>query len=654
MSDNSIALSGLNAAQQALSIVGNNIANAATEGYHRQKVSLTPAYSSQQGSTLIGGGVNVANVVRLMDDLLEAEINRQQSALSQTSQELTTLQTIENVFGESLSGDSGLSAAIDNFFSSLQDLKSYPAESMWQNQAVSSAESLADKFRSIGEFLSELDAQLRIQIDSTVENVNTLLGQIADLNESIQEIEIGGGSAGNLCDARDNYIAQLSKLVGTQKQNGEYGAVTVAIGSMTVVLDSSAFEVTAGIGENGDYGIAMGDSSEYTTGITGGKLGAILNLKNEILPQITESLDTLAQTIIQKVNDIQIQGCGDFGSFTELTGWAMNTGKLEDISSGITDGDFYIRLTVSAGQITRHTITVDASADTMATIAGKISLIANLDADVVDGKLVIQADSGYKFDFMAAVLPEAEEIDFNSSSPVPSVTVSGVFNGEANDVLTFTVAGSDAVSNGSLQLLVTNAAGQSVAALNIGSDYPAGDKLNVGNGIYVALSSGDLVAGDSFKVNVFADTDESGFLAAAGMNTFFSGTSAVDMKVCDDIIERPDKIATAAGGDFADNSNITKLAALGNEEFDELDNISFGEYYNKMVTGIGQDITTCQTKQTSLELIVQNLTNRQSEISGVDVNQEAAQMLVFEQMYQAMAKYLATQQTLMAALMDTV
>ena len=652
MSDYSIALSGLNAAQRALTTVGNNIANAATEGYHRQKVNLTPAYSSQQGSTLIGGGVDVANVVRLMDDLLEAEINRQQSALNQTSQELATLQTVENVFGESLADDSGLSAAIDNFFGSLQDLTLYPAESIWQNQVVSSAESLADRFRSVGSFLSTLDEQLRVQIDSTVEAVNTLSGQIAELNESIQRIEIAGGSAGNLCDARDNYIAQLSELVGTQKQNGEYGVVSVTVGSMAVVMDSSAFEITAGIDGNGDYGIAMGDSNEYAA-VSGGELGALLNLKNNILPQISESFDTLAQTIIQKVNDIHVQGCGDFGSFTELTGGVMDAGTLEDISSDIADGDFYIRLTDSAGQITRHKISVDASVDTMQTIADKISLIGNLDADVIDGKLVMQADSGYEFDFMPAVLPEAEEIDFNGSS-VPSVSVSGLFGGDANDVLTFTVAGSDAVGNGSLQLVVKNGSTQTIANLNIGSGYAAGDKLNVGNGIYVALTSGDLVAGDSFEASVFADTDTSGFLAAAGMNTFFSGTSAADMEVCDGIIERPDKIAAAAGGDFADNSAIVKLAALNDEEFAELDNLSFREYYSKMVTGIGQDITTNQTKQESLELMVQNLSSRQSEISGVDVNQEAAQMLIFEQMYQAMAKYLSTQQELMTTLMNAM
>lgn len=653
MSGYSIALSGLSAAQNALVTVGNNIANAATEGYHRQQVSLTPAYASQNGSTLIGGGVDVTNVVRLMDDLLEAEINRQQSALSQTSQESATLQTIENIFSESFSGTSGLSVAIDDFFSSLQDLVSYPAESAWQNQVISSAESLADRFRTIGEFYSDLDKQLQVQIDSTVETINELSGQIAELNESISRIEIAGGSAGNLCDARDNCIAQLSELVGTQRQNGEYGAVNVSIGSMAVVMGSSAFEINAGIGGDGDYGIAMGDSTEYTADITGGKLGALLNLKTNILPEFTESLDTLAQTIIQKVNDIHTQGCGDFGSFTELTGWVMGSGNLDDISSDITDGDFYIRLTDSTGQITRHKISVDASVDTMGTVAAKISAITGLDTSIVDSKLMIQADGGYKFDFMPAVLPEAEEIDFNGSS-VPSVSVSGLYNGDNNDVLTFTVSDTGSVSNGGIQLVVKNSSNQLVANLNIGSGYAAGDKIDVGNGIYVALSSGDLVAGDSFEVSVLADTDTSGFLAAAGMNTFFSGTSAADMKVCDDILERPDKIATASGGDFSDNSVITTLAALTDVKFDELGNISFGEYYSKMVTGIGQDISTHQTKQSGLELIVQNLSSRQSEISGVDVNQEAAQMLIFEQMYQAMAKYLSTQQDMVNTLMDAM
>ena len=115
MSSFDIGLTGLNAAQKGLDVIGNNIANAATEGYHRQAVDLTPAYSGQDGGLLIGDGVEVKGIIRLIDKLLEQEILRQQSSLGQVSQESTTLSSIEAAFGE-LTGDTGLSAAINQFF----------------------------------------------------------------------------------------------------------------------------------------------------------------------------------------------------------------------------------------------------------------------------------------------------------------------------------------------------------------------------------------------------------------------------------------------------------------------------------------------------------------------------------------------------------
>ena len=99
MANFNIGLTGLGAAQKALDVIGNNIANAATEGFHRQRIDLTPAYSSQHDTTLLGGGVNVKGITRMIDTLLEKEILRQQSVLEQVSQEFGTLRTIENTLG---------------------------------------------------------------------------------------------------------------------------------------------------------------------------------------------------------------------------------------------------------------------------------------------------------------------------------------------------------------------------------------------------------------------------------------------------------------------------------------------------------------------------------------------------------------------------
>ena len=140
MSSYDIALSGISAAQTAFDVIGNNIANAATEGYHQQKLVLTPIVSSAAGGTASGQGVYVENVIRQIDTLMEQEILRQQSLLGQMDRESVTLKTLESALGELSTEGSGLNAAMDAMFNSLDDLSLHPWDNVYQNQVVSQAE----------------------------------------------------------------------------------------------------------------------------------------------------------------------------------------------------------------------------------------------------------------------------------------------------------------------------------------------------------------------------------------------------------------------------------------------------------------------------------------------------------------------------------
>jgi len=218
MSNFSIGLSGLNVAQRALDVIGNNIANAATEGYHRQRAELRPAYCTYYGGILLGGGVDFEGVTRLMNGLLEQEILKQSSSLEHVVQEHTTLQIVENAFGE-LSSSSGLNMAINEFFNAMGDLSAHPPEAIWQNQAVSAAETVAVRFRALGEVLTTLESQIMLEAQNTIEQINSLANRIAELNDNIQRIEISDAKANNLRDQRDQCISELSELISVQTQN---------------------------------------------------------------------------------------------------------------------------------------------------------------------------------------------------------------------------------------------------------------------------------------------------------------------------------------------------------------------------------------------------------------------------------------------------
>jgi len=650
-----IGLSGLNAAQKALDTIGNNIANAATEGYHRQRISLAPAYSSQLGSLLLGGGVDVVGISRMIDRFLEQEILRQQSSLGQVSQEFTTLRTVETAFGE-LSSGSGLNAAINEFFNALQDLSAHPSEMIWQSQAVMAAETMTNQFRTLGGYLTTLQEEVILEAGNTIEQINVLINGIADLNRNIESVEVGGGQANNLRDQRDRCITVLSELIDVQTQTREYGVVNVSVSGIPVVTNGFASELEVGLRTDGRMGISIAGMGGYNSDVQGGRLGGLLSLRNGFISEIHSDLDALACAIIQQINQYHVQGLGTEGSFSELTGWVMPSENLADLGTDITDGKIYIRVTdTSTGEITRHEIDIDVSTDSLTTIAADITAITGLTSWVSSSQLHIQADSGYEFDFLPAVLPEPTVSTLTGASP-PTISVSGIYTGTVNDTFRFTVSGAGSVGNGTLQLEVRDGggAGDVIAVLDIGSGYAAGDLLDLGNGIKISLSPGDFGAGDNFDVDAFASSDTSGVLAAIGMNTIFSGNSAINMAVSSDISATPGRIATYLGAEMTDNANAFRMAGLKDESLSSLEGMAPGEFYRRLVAGIGQQISLKEMQQENVASMIQNLANQQTEISGVNINDEAAQMLVFEQMYQAMATYLNAIKSSMASLMEIV
>ncbi len=648
----SVALSGIDAAQSALDVIGNNVANAATEGYHRQRLELTPAYSSQVGSLLLGGGVDVNGVVRLIDNLLEQQIIRQKSLSEHNTCELTTLQTIETAFGE-LSSGSSLSSAIDEFFTALQDLSANPNEIVWQNQVVTAGQNLAGQFRNLGDFLTRLESQIQLGAEETVAQINALIKQIAELNDNIERTEISGGQANNLRDQRDQRITALSELVGVEVQNRQYGGVDVIIAGVPVVTGQSYNELEVGLDENGHIGISTAGSHNYNVGVQGGRLGGLLSLRNQIINDIHTDMDTLAGVIIQQINQLHVQAVGSQGQFTELTGCKASE-NLADLDIPASDGKIYIRVTnTSTGEVTRHEINISAAADSLSTVAEAISAIPGLDASVNSLRLHIQAEAGYKFDFTPAVLPEPATSNLTAVTP-PSISVTGLYQGSENQTFTFTATAGGTVGNGSVWLEVRNGAGEVVTTINIGAGYAAGDKLDIGNGIKISVSTGDLNAGDSFTVDVYSSTDTLGLLAALGINTFFSGSCAADIAVCSDLVDSPGRIATSQGADLTDNINALRLADLKNQAQGALGGRTIGEFYNQIVVNVGQQVSVRQMQQDNLETMVQNLVGKRNEISGVNINDEAAQMLIFEQMFQAMAKYLTIIQSSMKTIMEII
>ncbi|GAJ03121.1 unnamed protein product, partial [marine sediment metagenome] len=240
--------------------------------------------------------------------------------------------------------------------------------------------------------------------------------------------------------------------------------------------------------------------------------------------------------------------------------------------------------------------------------------------------------ANYEFDFLPGVLSGP-----TTNNLTPDVSISGIYTGSENQTYTCTVVGTGDVGvESGLQIEVKIGAAV-VKTVNVGSGYAAGDRLDIGDGIFISIGTGTLNDGEEFTIEALASSDTSGVLAAVGINTFFYGSGASNIAVCSDIAATPGRVATALGADMTDNTNASRLAGLRDQAVSSLGDMTPGEFYHRLITRVGQQLSVKQMRRDNIEVMVQNLANQQSEISGVDINDEAARLLIFEQMFHAMA-----------------
>jgi flagellar hook-associated protein FlgK len=509
-----------------------------------------------------------------------------------------------------------------------------------REQVVWAADGLAAHFHNIAGALASMQGTLDAEASNLVDQANDLTAEIADLNGRIRELYYRGTTDNNLLDRRDQAASRLSEFMDVQVNRQGDGTVSLFSGGTILVTRNQAFRIALGRTSEGDRCLTLAGAGNAAIPVEGGRLGAILNLTNHTLPDLQDNLDTLAQQIIQGINQAHVQGLGVAGSFEQLDGWRVGDTDLSRWEPPLQQGVVLVRITNTAtGATVRSSVTVDPSVDTLDDVAARFDALTGVKASVIDSRLRLEAEAGYRFDFSAALLPQQSSGGLTGAA---QPAVSGAYTGTANQTLTFTVAGAggDVGVTDGLAVQVTNADGDLLTTLNVGRGYAAGDALEVADGIHVAFSAGDLRAGETFAVDAIADSDTSGFLAGAGMNTFFRGDSAATINIMDDLRESSDRLATSSTQEGTDNLNVRRMVAVGDTPGAALDNATPSGYFQKMAISIGQQVALRQGRQEGLNHAIQQLSTQRDDASGVDLNEEAALLLACEQLFQSMAKYL--------------
>lgn len=306
MSINSIlnsARQGMRAQQTAVQIASNNIANAQTVGYSRQRVDMVAALPTRFSFGTVGTGVQIAGITRSRDTLLDMAYRESSQASSNASTRAATLAQIQSVFNEP--SDTGLAASLDAFWSSLSDLANDPTNTAAKSMVRQAGANVANTLNRFASQLDQIDQFNREGMNADVNSANAIARQIADLNTRIISAETGNQTANDLRDQRDVLIDKLGDLVGGQAIEHSDGAIAYYVGGRMLIDHDDVKPMT--MNDNYPPTVTMPQNASPIDGI-GGSLGARLRISATDYPLIMSKLDGIAAGLIQNVNAIHSTG----------------------------------------------------------------------------------------------------------------------------------------------------------------------------------------------------------------------------------------------------------------------------------------------------------------------------------------------------------
>ncbi len=681
-----VGVSGLQVFQRSLSTIGQNISNVNTEGYSRQRVDLAARNPMPSGSGFIGNGVKVTTTERLFSEY-SAEQVRQRTATSSFFDVLSEFASqVDNLVADP---DAGLSPALNSFFDSIQEVANDPSSIPARNVMLTEAGSLVDRFKTMDSWFKNLQKATNDKITNQVETINETATSIAELNrEIIVATGLAGGQPPNdLLDRRDHLIDELSQSISVSTVKASDGSVNVFIGKgQSLVLSTKTMKLTAinnpDDPQNKSIGYIdpnTGSASDVSTSLTGGDLGGALAFRSEVLQPAINNLGRLALGLATTFNDQQVKGL-DLNSNlgTEFfDGFSM-------IPSLVTGDPDVVQLyaTESINNTSTATITVgldDISALTtdeyqISNDGGGNYFIKNMSTNNVQSLTIDSA--GPPIEFAAF---DGMQIQLSAA---PAITDVFYIRPTRNPSGQINVAISDPNLIAAADPLKTNGA----YATNLGS-------AEISEATIVDITDPDVLQ----SVRVIFSSSTGGTVADQFVIEDFSGTAIVPTQVLSDPngyttppgplppgppyaypLTAGDSLLVAiemngyqlnisgeafAGDQFeieqnltgvSDNRNALALANLQNEGTMIGGNATYNDAYSELVVLVGNKTNQAEVSFESQNALLTQAKGLKDALSGVNLDEEAANMLKFQQSYAAAAQVISAADQIFQTLINAV
>jgi flagellar hook-associated protein 1 FlgK len=610
----SVGISGLNAARAGLATTGHNISNVATPGYTRQSVAYEAATPQFTNGAFFGSGVEVSTVARQYSHFLETQRLAVESQAGYLDAYLTQARQIDNALADPRSG---LAPALQDFFAGMQDLASSPQSVPSRQSVLSLGESLVSRFQALDARLNDLRNGVNVEVTAAVDRINGIANQIAALNDRIASSRASPNAAPNdLLDQRDKLVGELNQQVKVSTAAQSDGTLSVFIGtgqSLVVGARVIGLEATRSLEDGDNVAISLVGGQKLvelpTSLFQGGRLGGLLSFRESMLDQAQNTFGRIAITLAESFNEQHRLG--------------------QDLRGALGQDFFEVP-------------------DPMVVSRSNNAGTAQLSASVVDSGALTLSD--YRItrvgtNYVVRRLPDGGDTTYAS---LPQT-----FDGVTVSVVSGAMAEGDSFMVRPTRRGATELAMRITDTAQVAAAAPVRTIASLSNSGSARMTQGAVssVAGVPLPGDITLTYDESsnawnatGAVPAAGPFTHASGQTIAFNGLSFTITGTPAngdafRVTNNASG-VSDNRNALLLAGLQTATTLAGGTTSYQGGYGQMVSQIGNQTRELEVQLEAQQALVDEATTAQQAYSGVNLDEEAANLMRFQQAYQASGKVL--------------
>jgi flagellar hook-associated protein 1 FlgK len=615
-----IGLSALLAQQRALATTSNNVANASTPGYTRQRTELAERPAEQMGSFFVGTGVTTGQNRRMADDLMLGQVRTASTGSKRADTVADLATTLDDLLG---SDDTGLNATLQSFTNALQGVANDPSSLAARQSLLSEAGSTAARFQGLDQRMSTISDEINSRVSADADQISSLGASIAALNQQV--LVAGPNTPPDLLDKRDQMLEDLSGLVQVSVSQQSDGTIGVFIGSgQALVLGTTASKLVT---TNGNVDPSQpqlvlrsgtGPDVAITQFLSGGELGGLLDFNREMLAPARAEVGRVAIGLADAVNTASKNGMDLDG---QLGGNFFSVAGPQTFAAGTNLGSGALTATISD-------VAALDTANYQLTYDGATYTLQRTDT----GAIVPMTGTG------------------TAGNPFVANGISIVVSGAPAAGDQFLIKPLDQAP-GSLKVLVTNpgdvaAAAPTRTSADLGNTgagaISAGSVIDVTNPNLLTTATIQFINSTTYSVN-----GAGSFAYTPGADIDINGTRVqiTGAPAAGDVFS----IQSNAGGSGDNRNALAMLDKLGGNVFNG--NVTLKTAAASLLADVGAKTAAATSQQSAQSTVLQQTQQRLDSLRGVNLDEEAANMLRDQQLYQAAAQTISVAGTLFSTLL---